>query len=101
MNRLQLDAYRRLYSIVLEIPFAQDRLAKNELIARLNEVAMDQSSNSRSVLVEVEELRRILNSENEPTSMQLAFIRERFHQKSVEVARTLAFINSIADLADY
>lgn len=101
MNLLQLDSYRRLYAIVLEIPFAQDRLAKNELIARLNEVTMNQERTSGGVLTEVKDLRRILNSENEPTPMQLAVIRERFHQKSMEICRTVAFLNSLTDLANY
>lgn len=101
MNLLQLDAYRKLYSIVLEIPFARDRLAKDELISRLNEVTMDQERTSRLVLIEAQDLRRILNSENEPTPMQFAFIRERFHQRSIDICRTIAFLNSRTELASY
>jgi uncharacterized protein YfdQ (DUF2303 family) len=101
MNLLQLDAYRRLYSIVLEIPFARDRLTREELVTRLNEVTLDQEKISRLVLTEAEDLRRILNSENEPTPMQLAFIRERFHQRSIDICRTIAFLNSRTELASY
>lgn len=100
-NLRQLDAYRALYLIVLEIPKLEADMRREDLTARLNEVSMFDRANSRVVLVEVEEIRRILNSENGPSPMQLAIIRERFHQRGLEIARNIAFLNSLTDAGNY